>query len=191
MRDRLRSVGKVAAFVLLQLLIVAGLLWVLNQLGAGADERAQQSAEIAALQAGLDEANARLAEHGAPPVAVPTVEPDADPGVVPIPGPSGQRGRDGRDGKDGVAGATGATGPAGIGTQGEKGETGATGPKGDPGADSTVPGPPGPPGPAGPACPEGYTPTPLWVQTRDDWTVPLSQQWRQVSICAIPTTEEG
>lgn len=84
MRDRIRRVGKVAAFVLLQALIVAGLLWVLNQVGDGADERAQQATEIAALQAGLDEANARLEAQGQPPVPVPEVEPGAAPTVIQI-----------------------------------------------------------------------------------------------------------
>lgn len=85
MTDHLRRVGKVAAFVLFVLGLAAVLLFVLNQLSAGHDERVQQATQIAALQAGLDEANARLAEQGEPPVPVPTAGTDGEVTVVPIP----------------------------------------------------------------------------------------------------------
>lgn len=159
--DRLRRVGKVAVFVLVQVLIVVGLLWVLNQLGAGADERARQATEIAALQAGLEEANARLAEQGEPTIPVPDVEPDGDPVVVPIPPSQAQlieavasycaggvcRGADGADGDDpSEADVLNAvtqycadgrcTGVAGI--SGASGATGATGATGEPGRPPTA-----------------------------------------------------
>jgi hypothetical protein len=85
MTDRLRGAGKVTAFVLVQLLVIAGLIWGLNQLQAGADERVRQASEISALQAGLDEANERLEAEGEPPVPVPEpADPGSGPPVVPV-----------------------------------------------------------------------------------------------------------
>jgi hypothetical protein len=122
--------------------------------GVSAEESAQQHAEIVALQAGLDEANARLEAEGAAPVPVPSVEPGADAPVVPIAPTQDQilsafdvwcdlRSCDGSDGADGedapamtreqiFAGFSQwcSTDPRCVGTDG---------------ADSTVPGPAGRP----------------------------------------------
>lgn len=135
MSDRLRRTGKVAAFVLVQVLVIAGLLWGLNQLQAGADERVRQASEISALQAGLDEANARLEAEGEPPVDVPEVEPGAE-----TPAPQiivGERGPQGGEGPPGVRGPQGRTGPPGeigppgpVGPRGPKGDVGAAGAQG-------------------------------------------------------------
>lgn len=87
MKENLRRAGKVVAFMLIFFALASGVVWLLNQLAADDNESARQHAEIVALQAGLDEANDRLAEQGEPIVDVPEVEP-ADPGepvVQPIP----------------------------------------------------------------------------------------------------------
>ncbi len=130
MKDHLRGVGKVVAFALFVLALAAVLLLILNQLAAGQDERQQQAAQITALQAGLDEANERLADEGEPPVDVPGVEPGDDPQDPVI-----------IQGERGFTGATGAQGR--TGPPGEIGPRGPLGPRGEPGKDSTVPGPAG------------------------------------------------
>lgn len=58
---------------------------ILAELDAGEQERDQQHAEIVALQAGLDEANARLEAGGEQPVPVPSVDSEGTVSVVPIP----------------------------------------------------------------------------------------------------------
>lgn len=130
---------------------------ILAELDAADTERDQQHAEIVALQAGLDEANARLEAEGEAPVPVPDVEPGAEPPVVSIAPTQDQilsafdvwcelrscHGSDGADGKDAspmtrqqiFAGFTEwcSTDPRCIGRPGSDG------------ADSTVPGPQGRP----------------------------------------------
>lgn len=64
--------------------VVLMLSMVMYQQGVSAQERDQQHAEIVALQAGLEEANARLEAQGEPPVPVPSVSPGDDAPVVPI-----------------------------------------------------------------------------------------------------------
>jgi hypothetical protein len=82
-KENLRRAGKVVAFMLIFFALASGVVWLLNQLAADDDESARQHAEIVALQAGLDEANARLEAEGEQPVPVPSVEP-ADPGSAPV-----------------------------------------------------------------------------------------------------------
>lgn len=173
--DRLRGAAKTAPFVLFMVVIAAMLLWVLNQLATGDSERDQQHAEIVALQAGLDEANARLEARGAQPVPVPSIKAEADPPVPQIilgePGPQGERGPAGVRGPQGRTGPPGETGPRGpigpagadgarggagapgsegpMGPEGPKGDAGPMGPPGPTGADSVIPGPQGPRGAEG------------------------------------------
>jgi len=82
---RMLAIRKKAAFALALLVVAAILLWILNQIEAGAQERDTQHAEIVALQSGLQEANARLEAQGESPVPVPTVGTDGEVSVVPIP----------------------------------------------------------------------------------------------------------
>lgn len=145
MKNRLRGIGKAAAFALFVIALAAILLWILNQLAASTDERQQQAAQITALQSGMKEANARLAEQGEPPVPVPSVGPTEDPEEpLIILGERGPRG---------FTGATGAMGRRGPGPtqeqidaavddwcnagmcQGERGAKGAIGDTGAIGAD--------------------------------------------------------
>lgn len=159
MKENLRGVGKVVAFALFVLALAVILLFVLNQLAAGDDERHQQAAQISALEAGLDEANARLEAQGEPPVPVPVpdVSPGAETPVVPVAPTQAQilsafdvwcdlrscHGSDGKDGDDAppmtrqqiFAGFTAwcSTDPRCVGQPGSDG------------ADSTIPGPPGRP----------------------------------------------
>lgn len=161
--DRRRAAGKVVAFVVVQLLVIAGLIWALNQLQAGTDARDRQAVEIAALEAGLDEANARLAEQGEPPVPVPVQSspPRSAPQIIlgepGATGPTGPPGPPGPKGEQGRTGPPGEIGPAGpIGARGETGEQGATGEPGDTGATGAV-GASGPQGPAGATGPKGDT----------------------------------
>lgn len=163
MTDRRRTAGKVAAFVVVQVLVITGLLWALNQLQAGSDARDRQAGEIAALEAGLDEANARLAEQGEPPVPVPVPSspPRSAPQIIlgePGPaGPTGPPGPPGPRGSQGRTGPPGEIGPAGpVGARGESGEQGAAGAAGEDGATGAV-GASGPQGPVGPAGPKGDT----------------------------------
>lgn len=163
--DRRRAAGKVVAFVVVQVLVIAGLIWALNQLQAGTDERDLQAVEIAALEAGLDEANARLAEQGEPPVPVPSSAPRPAPQIIlGEPGPPGPRGEQGRTGPPGEIGPRGPLGPRGpkgeAGTDGEPGAVGAAGSDGAAGIPGEQ-GPQGEPGPQGvhgeqgPAGPQG------------------------------------
>lgn len=115
------------------LLILVMLTIVIHRLDTGASERDQQAAEISALQAGLDEANARLEARGEAPVPVPAGEPSA-PQVVAIPGEDGADGERGPAGKDGTDGAPGERGPRGE--MGPPGIDGADGAQGLPGRDA-------------------------------------------------------
>jgi len=162
-----KKTGKLLSWLIpLAVAIALGLMLsvVLHQLDVGAEERDQQHAEIVALQAGLEEANARLEAGGERPVPVPSVSPGADPPpVVPI-APSraqilsafdiwcqleschGSDGDDGKPGKDAPPmtrqeiftgfSAWCSTDPRCVGQPGADGTNGA---------DSTVPGPPGRP----------------------------------------------
>lgn len=135
MKEHLRGVGKVVAFALFVLALAAGVVWILDQLAADDDERARQQSEITALQAGLDEANDRLAEQGEPPVPVPSVEPGevTQPPQIILgePGPEGDRGPAGVRGPQGRTGPPGETGPRGpLGPRGEAGIDGADGSNG-------------------------------------------------------------
>jgi hypothetical protein len=66
------------------LLILVMLTIVIHRLDTGAFERDQQAAEISALQAGLDEANARLEDRGEEPVPVPDLEGSTPVPVMPV-----------------------------------------------------------------------------------------------------------
>jgi hypothetical protein len=136
MKERLRVLGKVVPYALFMLGLAAGVIWILSQFAADETELQRQATEITALQAGLDEANARLEAQGEEPVPVPEVEPGADPPAPQIiigePGPEGDRG------PAGVRGPQGRTGPPG-----EIGPRGPVGPRGEHGEDSKVPGPAG------------------------------------------------
>lgn len=167
---------------------------------SNAQLRAENQAMYADLQASQENAQSlyeQLLDEG--------VEPDGDPPaqVSTVP-PS-----NGRDGKDGERGLQGP-GPSASqvldsirtcfasGTcTAPKGDTGATG---DPGAPSTVPGPVGPmgpegqvgpvgpAGPAGPACPEGFTPTLVWLSTSEsEVDIPRQQQ----ALVCMPLPIEG
>lgn len=155
--SRLRRAARVVPFLLFMVALAAILLWVLNQLATGDQERERQQAEITALQSGLAEANARLEAQGEPPVPVPETEPGDAPPVVPIAPTQTQilsafdvwcdlrscHGSDGEDGDDAppmtqeqiFAGFTEwcSTDPRCVGEPGRDG------------ADSTTPGPPGRP----------------------------------------------
>jgi hypothetical protein len=131
-------------FVLFMVVVSVVLLWVLNQLASGATERTRQAAEIEALQAGLDEANARLEASGERPVSPPPIDEPTEPRPSQV--ILGQPGDDGEPGPPGPRGPQGRTGPPG-----EQGPRGPLGPEGEPGA----PGSEGPAGPAGPAGPPG------------------------------------
>lgn len=156
--DRLRGSARTLPFVVVMVVIAGILLWVLNQLAMGNTERGRQQTEIAALQAGMEEANTRLEALGEQPVPVPDVEPgEEDPPVVPIAPTQDQilsafdiwcdlrscHGSDGDDGEDAPPMTqqqifTGfaewcSTDPRCVGKDGADG------------ADSTTPGPPGRP----------------------------------------------
>lgn len=178
--------SKILSWVVLgvmTLAVVTMLSLVMYQQGVTAAESETQQAEITALQAGLQEANARLEAEGEPPVPVPEAELGADPQPPQIilgkPGPEGGRG------PAGVRGVQGRTGPgpttaqiaaavddwcnAGLcqGAPGADGRDGADstvpgpqGEKGEPGQDSTVPGPPGPQGAPGEPGPDSTVPGP-------------------------------
>lgn len=174
MNDRLRRTGKVAAFVLVQLLVIAGLLWGLNQLQTGTDQRTRQASEITALQAGLEEANSRLEAQGEPPVPVPEVEQGetpppqiiiGEPGRQGERGPAGVRGPQGRTGPPGEVGPSGADGaPGSTGASGADGEPGATGPQGEPG-------PQGAPGATGATGSTGRGIAKIECHTTGDWII--------------------
>lgn len=79
-----KKTGRVLSWLVpLAVAVVLGLMLsiVLHRLDVGAEERDEQAAEISALQAGLDEANARLANRGEEPVPVPEV---GGSGAVPV-----------------------------------------------------------------------------------------------------------
>lgn len=103
-------------------------------------------------------------------------------GPVGAVGPAGAAGEPGPTGPPGPVGATGAAGsPGARGDTGPQGPAGEQGPQGEPGPV----GPPGPPGAAGPTCPEGATPTTVYVQTREDANLPTSQAWRLATLCVV------
>lgn len=155
MRDNLRGIGKVIGFALIMVALAAGVFWVLSQFASDETELQRQAAEIAALEAGMEEANARLEAEGEQPVPVPSVDPGDDTPVVPIAPTQAQilsafqvwcdqescHGSDGEDGEDAppmtrqqiFAGFTEwcSTDPRCVGKPGSDG------------ADSTTPGPPG------------------------------------------------
>lgn len=89
MKDKLRGAARAVGFALAMVALAAGVVWILSQLAADDTELQRQAAEIAALEAGMEEANSRLQAEGEQPVPVPSVEPP-DPGsgapvVQPIP----------------------------------------------------------------------------------------------------------
>lgn len=132
--------------------VVLGVFFFLifARLEAGAHERDMHEAAIVALQAGLQEANTRLAEQGEPTVRVPDIDDElVVPGPQGMPGPPGVQGIQGRTGPPGEIGPRGPLGPRGE--QGQPGSTGATGAAGLDGA----PGPQGPQGEAGPQGEQG------------------------------------
>lgn len=162
MKDKLRGAARAVGFALAMVALAAGVVWILSQFAADDTELQRQAAEIAALEAGMEEANSRLQAEGEQPVPVPSVEPGGDPQQPPqiI---LGERGPEGDQGPAGVRGPQGRTGPPG-----ETGPRGPLGPRGEPGADSTVAGPqglqgepgqdstvPGPMGPQGEIGPQG------------------------------------
>lgn len=111
--------------------------------------------------------------------------PEGEPGPRGERGPEGDRGPQGEQGAQGDTGATGPEGDAGpMGETGPRGETGATGARGPQGET----GPAGPAGPAGPTCPDGYAPRALYVQSRTDPMMPLTQAWRLATICTPEET---
>lgn len=148
-----KKAGSALSWILPVLLMVAlglGLSVILHQLDVGAEERDQQQVEIAALQAGLDEANARLEARGEQPVAVPKAEAkptapqvilgkDGRDGIDGEDGQDGKPGKDGRDGEDGTDGGPGTDGLNGAdgvpGTAGTNGVDGKDGADGAPGKD--------------------------------------------------------
>lgn len=157
MRDKLRGAARAVGFALAMVALAAGVFWILSQFAADDSELQRQAAEIAALEAGMEEANARLEAEGEQPVPVPSVDPGVTTPVVPIAPTQAQilsafeiwcdlescHGSDGKDGKDAPPMTrqqifTGfsewcSTDPRCVGVPGADG------------ADSTVPGPPGRP----------------------------------------------
>lgn len=85
MRDNLRGIGKVVGFALIMVALAAGVFWVLSQFASDETELQRQAAEIAALEAGMEEANARLEAEGEQPVPVPEVDSEGTVNTVPIP----------------------------------------------------------------------------------------------------------
>lgn len=153
MRDNLRGVGKVVGFALLMVAIASGVIWILSQFAADDSELQRQAAEIAALEAGMEEANARLEAEGEQPVPVPSVAPGAGPQQPQI--ILGERGPQGERGPAGVRGPQGRTGPPGeTGPPGPIGQVGPDGAPGEPGPAGEI-GPQGPSGPEGPTGPAG------------------------------------
>lgn len=182
--SRVSRAARAVPFVLFMIILAAILLWVLNQLATGADERDAQHAEIVALQAGLDEANARLEAEGEQPVPVPSVAPGVGPQQPQI--ILGERGPQGERGLAGVRGPQGRTGPPGeIGPPGPVGQVGPDGAPGEPGPAGEV-GPQGPAGPEGPAGPAGPAGAPgesgsdgrgiadIVCHTTGDWIITLT-----------------
>lgn len=167
MKDNLRGAARAVGFALAMVALAAGVFWILSQFAADDTELQRQAAEIAALEAGMEEANARLEAEGEQPVPVPSVEPggEALPPQIIIgePGPEGDQGPPGVRGPQGRIGPPGEVGPPGpVGPRGATGEPGADstvagpqGPQGEPGQDSTVPGPVGPQGEPGPQGEQG------------------------------------
>lgn len=178
MRDNLRGVGKVVGFALLMVAIASGVIWILSQFAADDSELQRQAAEIAALEAGMEEANARLEAEGEQPVPVPSVAPGAGPQQPQI--ILGERGPQGERGPAGVRGPQGRTGPPG--------ETGSPGPVGEVGAEGApgAAGPAGEVGPQGPAGSEGPAGSPgapgsdgrgiadIVCHTTGDWIITLT-----------------
>lgn len=158
--------------------VVAMLGLVMYQQGVSAHDREMQQAEIVALQAGLEEANSRLAEKGEPTVNVPPVDPGANPpGAI---GPQGIPGVPGPQGRTGPPGETGPRGPLGPdGEPGARGPEGIAGAPGLPGTDG-APGPAGPQGEpgmqgeTGPAGPRGVGIADIVCHTTGDWIITLT-----------------
>lgn len=156
--------------------------------------------QLTASQSNAQELYEQLLDEGVEPEGE---EPDQVSPAAPA------NGRDGKDGKDGDRGpqgpgATSAQVLEGIQTCFAAGT--CTAPKGDPGAmgvpgaASTVPGPVGPAGPegpvgpagpggpAGPICPEGFTPTLVWLSASESETdIPTPKQ----AIVCLPTPTTG
>jgi len=84
-KDSFRGVGRVLGFALFMVALAAGVVWILSQFASDETELQRQATEIAALEAGLDEANARLEAEGEQPVPVPSVDSEGTVDVVPIP----------------------------------------------------------------------------------------------------------
>lgn len=166
---------------------------------------AELRAQLTASQSNAQELYEQLLDEGVEPEGE---EPDQVSPATPA------NGRDGKDGKDGDRGpqgpgVTSAQVFEGIQTCFAAGT--CTAPKGDPGAmgvpgaASTVPGPVGPAGPegpvgpvgpagpggpAGPTCPDGFTPTLVWLSASESETdLPTP---KQAIVCLpIPTTGEA
>lgn len=116
--------------------------------------------------AGAQGAKGEKGERGAP----------GAPGKDAQPALPGPKGEPGEPGKPGAPGPQGPQGPQGE--QGAKGEPGAQGEPGTPGAD----------GQPGPACPDGSTPTTVWLSIADTELGTVHQQ--QATVC-IPTPTGG
>lgn len=160
MKDKLRGAARAVGFALAMVALAAGVFWILSQFAADDTELQRQAAEIAALEAGMEEANARLEAEGEQPVPVPSVEPGVATPAVPVAPTQAQilsafeiwcdlescHGSDGEDGEDAppmtrqqiFAGFSEwcSTDPRCVGQPGADGIDGA---------DSTTPGPPGRP----------------------------------------------
>lgn len=139
MKDKLRGAARAVGFALAMVALAAGVVWILSQFAADDTELQRQAAEIAALEAGMEEANARLEAEGEQPVPVPSVEPGGNPQEPPqiilgAPGPEGDQGPPGARGPQGRTGPPGEIGPPGpVGPRGVKGDTGDVGATGAPG----------------------------------------------------------
>lgn len=182
MKDNLRGAARAVGFALAMVALAAGVFWILSQFAADDTELQRQAAEIAALEAGMEEANARLEAEGEQPVPVPSVEPGGEAlppqiiigergftgaqGIQGRTGPPGETGPPGRPGKDGMDGRPGADGldgePGADGADGTDGKDGADGLPGKDGLDGApgkdgLPGADGAQGPPGTARPGTYT----------------------------------
>lgn len=143
---RARHVLSWVVIAVLMLAVGTALAWVIHRQGVGVEERAQQAAEIDALEAAVDEANSRLSAVGETPVDVPATStpPRGETGAT------GDRGSQGPQGDMGERGQQGPPGPPGEdGTPGANGTPGAVGARGSNGSDG-APGAQGPQGVAGP-----------------------------------------
>lgn len=158
--------------------------------------------QIAASQANAQRLYEQLLDEGVEPEGEPPA--DVVEGLPGAPGPQGPRGSDGVNGAPGTPGSPGPPGPPGAagadginGVDGAPGAPGAQGAQGAPGAtgatgESGQPGPPGaqgvqgPAGAPGPACPDGHSPTPVWIDTRPTEAEPPTLT--QAIICLVAPT---